>query len=380
MNVPFDLERLIRLMDGAGLDLVTATSRHNVRYLSGGYYYHFHENSTRMSTSQYLPVVGIVRADLKESFYIRRPDESGQMGTRELWFPVIRDAPRGTASSAAALASRIRELGLAEARIGLEMPFFPADAYVALKAGLPEAEFLDATEVLGKLRAIKAPSELAVMRSAYARLADAIHAAFLWCEPGVTTKEIERRVAIEMAERGLGFLFALICAGPGFLRAPSGERWEPGQILHIDAGGADGDYVADICRMGSMGEPSALAKDLHAACLEVQDTVRAAVRPGVPTGEIRRLGEAAAARYPFSRYARFVVHGIGMVPYEPPVFDPPGPAPLEEGMVLSIETDFLHPGVGHVKIEDAVAVTSDGGEGLGDRGRDWTIPPAARSG
>jgi Xaa-Pro aminopeptidase len=62
-----------------------------------------------------------------------------------------------------------------------------------------------------------------------------------------------------------------------------------------------------------------------------------------------------------------------MVPYEQPIFSPPSDAVLEEGMVLSIETDFIHPEIGHVKIEDAVAVTADGHEGLGDFGRDWTI-------
>lgn len=377
MRTPFDLGKLRQLMVASGLDLVVATSRHNVRYLSGGYYYHFHENSTRMASSQYLPIVGITSRDPYEAFYIRRPDEAGQMGTVKTWFPVVLEALRGTLSSAAALADRIKALGLEKGKIAVEMPFIPADAFMYLKNALPDAEFLDATDAFGRLRTIKSEAELAIMRSAYARLADAIHATFMRCEPGVTTKDIERMVSVEMAERGLGFLFALVCAGPGFLRAPSSARWERGQILHIDAGGADGDYVADICRMGSMGPPTLLAKELHAACLKVQDTVRAAVKPGVPCGEIRRLGLAAAAGYPFSKYARFVVHGIGMVPYEPPAFDPPGPSPLEEGMVLSIETDFIHPEVGHVKIEDAVVVTASGGEGFGDRGRDWTVPPAA---
>ncbi len=47
--------------------------------------------------------------------------------------------------------------------------------------------------------------------------------------------------------------------------------------------------------------------------------------------------------------------------------------PLEAGMVLSIETDFEHPDVGRVKIEDTVVVTPSGPEGLGDLGRTWTI-------
>lgn len=50
--------------------------------------------------------------------------------------------------------------------------------------------------------------------------------------------------------------------------------------------------------------------------------------------------------------------------------------PLEGGAVRSIGTAFIQREVGHVKIiEDAVAVTGKGCEGLGDLGRDWQIVP-----
>jgi Xaa-Pro aminopeptidase len=44
-------------------------------------------------------------------------------------------------------------------------------------------------------------------------------------------------------------------------------------------------------------------------------------------------------------------------------------------MVRSIETDYIHPQVGHVKIKDTVAVTEDGAEGLGEAGRELLIVP-----
>jgi Xaa-Pro aminopeptidase len=64
-----------------------------------------------------------------------------------------------------------------------------------------------------------------------------------------------------------------------------------------------------------------------------------------------------------------------MVSHEQPDLSAPGSRPLEAGMILSIETDFIHPEVGHVKIEDAVAVTESGCDGLGDPGRDWHVTP-----
>lgn len=373
MKIPFDPSKLNDLMKEAEVSLVIANTRHNVRYISGGYYYHFHANSQRMARSQYLPLAGIPRDAYESAFYIQRPDESGQISAEGLWIPNRLEAIRGTLTSAAVLSGHIRKLGLSDARIALEMPFFPADAFLALRAELPHAEFVDATPIFEELRARKSKEELAIMRRAYASLAEAIHSTFLAARPGETTMEISRRVEIEIAERGLSFLFALVCAGPGFLRAPSFARWEPGQILHIDAGGSDRDYIADICRMACIGDPSPLARDLHRACIEVQDRVRARVKPGLPCRELLAIGEKASSKYSFSHYARFVVHGIGMVPYEQPVFLPLNVKPLEPGMVLSIETDFIHPEVGHVKIEDAVVVTETGCEGLGDAGRDWTI-------
>jgi Xaa-Pro aminopeptidase len=62
-----------------------------------------------------------------------------------------------------------------------------------------------------------------------------------------------------------------------------------------------------------------------------------------------------------------------MVPYEQPDLSANQARPLEAGMILSIETEFIHLEVGHVKIEDAVAVTQSGCEGFGDQGRDWHI-------
>ncbi|MDP3176810.1 MAG: Xaa-Pro peptidase family protein, partial [Spirochaetaceae bacterium] len=359
--------------DESGIDLLLATTRHDVRYLSGGYFYHFHALSTRMGRTQYLPLVGIPRGRADDAFYVGRAEERGQIEAEGLWIPNFVEALRGTKSTAASAAAWIRRSGGASRRIGVEMPFIPADAYLALREALPDAVLVDATPLLDELRAVKSEAELAILRGVYSRVADSIGSTFRASGPGETTRDIAARVELEMAKRGVSFIFALVCAGPGYLRAPSGARWEKGRALHIDAGGTDRDYVADICRMGCMGEPDALSRDLYDACIAVQDQARKAIRAGVRRWEVMESGLEAARCSGFPESARFVVHGIGMVPYEEPVFRPDDPRLLEAGMVLSVETDFRHPEVGHVKIEDAVIVREEGCEGLGDRGREWQI-------
>ena len=372
---PFDANKLDRLMGEAGLDLLLACTRHNVRYLTGGYYYHFHANATRMGRTQYLPFVGVPRGRVENAFYVCRAEERGEVEAVVPWISNRVDAMRGTLPAAESAITAIRKLGLAERTIGVELPFLPADAFLALQRGLPKARLLDATPVLDELRAVKTPAEVAHLRTVYDRVAEAIQAAFAAGKPGITTAEIARCVEREIVRRDMAFLYALVCAGPGTLRAPSSAPWERGRILHIDAGGEVGDYLADICRMGCLGEPSNLAVDLHSACIEVQGRVRQKVRPSVPCRELLMEGERAVREHRFAPYGKFVAHGIGMVSHEQPHISATNARPLEAGMVLSIETDFIHPEVGHVKIEDAVAVTENGCDGLGDLGRDWHIVP-----
>jgi Xaa-Pro dipeptidase len=373
--IPFDAKKLNRLMEQAGLQLVLACTRHNVRYLTGGYYYHFLARAQRFGRTQYLPFVGIPRGRFDESFYVGRVDERSQIEAEGLWISHRIATQLGTVKAADGVIQAARQLGITQGTSGVEMPFLPGDALLTLQRGLPNATFVDATPVLDELRAVKTPAEVARLRTVYDRVAEAIHATFAAGRLGITTAEIARHVEREMALRNVAFLFAFTCAGPGTLRVPSSARWESGRVLHIDAGGEEGDYLADICRMGCLGEPPPLARDLHAACLEVQGRVRQIVRAGLSSRELLREGERAVHEHRLAQFGRFVAHGIGMVSHEQPDLSAPGSRPLEAGMILSIETDFIHPEVGHVKIEDAVAVTESGCDGLGDLGRDWQVIP-----
>lgn len=60
-EAPFDTGRLDELMAAAGLDAILVTSRHNVRYLLGGYRFFFFAHMDAVGSSRYLPVVLYVR-------------------------------------------------------------------------------------------------------------------------------------------------------------------------------------------------------------------------------------------------------------------------------------------------------------------------------
>ena len=53
---PSTTARLDRLMDEAGIDVLIATSKHNVQYLLGGHRSFFFDNMDAIGISRYLPV------------------------------------------------------------------------------------------------------------------------------------------------------------------------------------------------------------------------------------------------------------------------------------------------------------------------------------
>jgi hypothetical protein len=53
---PFDAKRLDALMDSAGMDILLATSKHNVQYLLGGHRAFFFDYMDAVGITRYLPV------------------------------------------------------------------------------------------------------------------------------------------------------------------------------------------------------------------------------------------------------------------------------------------------------------------------------------
>jgi Xaa-Pro aminopeptidase len=382
--IPFDTERLSRLMRDHKADAVLATTRHNVRYLTGGYYLSFYARTPRFGGGQYLSVVGIPAGRPEAAFYVGRRDaildeEEYIAAFGPFWIESRHWIARGasmTVAAAETAARALRAQGLAGGTIAVESSFIPADAFEALRRELPEGSFVDAAPILGELRAVKRPAELELLRRVHRLTADAVHAVLSEGRPDQTTREIAAQVQRRLEERGAGFLYAFTNVGPGFRRAASSERWGTGRALHIDAGAELDEYMADIARMGSIGAPPAAALDVFGACLEAQARIRGAVRAGLPCRDLWRIGTEAVTVGPWGRYGRFLAHGVGMVSHEPPVVAENSRGVLENSTVVSIETEYLHPDVGCVKLEDSVAVTPTGCEGLGDVERDWVTVPA----
>jgi Xaa-Pro aminopeptidase len=377
---PFDTERLDRLMEEAGLDVVIATSKHNIQYLLGGYRYFFYSSMDAHGLDRYLPFFIYFKGSPAEAVYIGSPMERYEKDHGKFWVETTHFTNMTVAQSASSAVAQLAQNGKRRLRIGVEMGFLPVEAFRVLQDGLPDAQFISATFTLELLRAIKTPEELSVIRQASEKVADAMLEVFASIAEGDTKHTIVK--ALEKAEirRGLKFEYCLINMGVIFNRAPSDQAWKRGETLALDSGGNASGYIGDLTRMAVLGEPDAELVDLLAEIEEIQQAARRPIRRGARGGDIYTVPDALVARSPNSSTLEFVAHGMGLVSHEAPWLTDrcsvPYPAyhadrPLESGMVLSIETTMQHPRRGFIKLEDTLVVTDDGWEAFGDQGRGW---------
>src|SRR3982074_2450190 len=129
VTAPFDQAKLDREMERAGVDLVLATSSISVPYLLGGYRWHFFATQDAIGISRYLPALGYVRGAPEDAFFVGSCMETDQQVVDPIWVPAVSTVTFTTRQAASEAAKLIRDRGLAEASIGVEMPFLPADAY-----------------------------------------------------------------------------------------------------------------------------------------------------------------------------------------------------------------------------------------------------------
>ncbi len=380
MASPFDATQLDRLMDQAGLDVLIATSKHNVQYLLGGHRSFFFDNMDAIGISRYLPAFAYPKGAPDKAAYFGHGMETYQTQLKPFWVAEVNTKSGGSVDVMQKAADYARGLLTKPARIGVELAFAPADSVATLRKTIPDAEIEDALFVLERLRVHKTPEELEKLKRASELVIDSMLAVLATHGAGATKAQLAEALRREETSRGLVFDYCLIAAGSSLNRAPSDQVWQKGEPLSLDLGGNYHGYIGDLARMGVAGEPDAELEDLLAEVEATQQAAFKPIRPGINGAEIYAAAEPVLKKSKLHNHYEFLAHGMGLVSHEAPRLTNSGPVPydaydaqrpLETGMVISVETTLLHPRRGFIKLEDTVVVTASGHEIYGDRARGW---------
>lgn len=254
-----------------------------------------------------------------------------------------------------------------------------AARHAALTAALPDVRMADAEGLVGKLRLVKSPAEIAYQRSA-ARAAEAgMRAAAATARAGVSEREVAAAIVHAMILAGSDH------PGPGPLS--SGERahhlhggftdrvLRHGDTLQCECTPAVKHHHARFMRTIKIGEASEAERARMAAIIAVQDEALSAVRPGVPAAVPDAIyREGILSRGLRRDYTNKTFYSIGLM------FPPTGGEALEaapgaawrfeEGMVF--HTYVLADSFG---FSETIAITADGHEKLTRFPRELIVTP-----
>ena len=246
------------------------------------------------------------------------------------------------------------------------------DVYVALADQLSGWKFVNAAPVTERLRIIKAPEEVALIRRAIEITEAAIAATFTQVAVGLSERDVAQLLSREMQQRGAPG-GGLVQFGPSSALphgGPAGPRLERETVVLIDCGCRVTGYESDITRTIWFGDhPS---DEFTKVFNLVHDAQSAAIELGrplyTPCQEMDRAARKVIADGGYGpSFTHRLGHGLGMDGHEVPYLVEGNQTRLEPGMVFTIEPGIYQLGKFGVRIEDDCVMTDAGIEVLSHR-------------
>jgi Xaa-Pro aminopeptidase len=259
-----------------------------------------------------------------------------------------------------------------------------------LKTRFPQFEVKDLTPTLDRLRLIKSPREIALIKKATRLSGLALMEAMRSTVPGIQESELDavaKYIYYRHGAQGDAY-YSLIASG--------GNAWYP----HYNAGKRtmrDGDfllmdyapdvayYMSDVTRMFPVnGKFNAWQRELYAFYLDCYKAILKNIKPGLTPQQVKQAavpemnGALSKARFSkpiYEKAARAFVenyangaknpktslgHWIGMATHDVGGYDG---SPLREGMVFSIEPALrVEEEKIYIRLEDVIVITRTGAD------------------
>ncbi len=266
------------------------------------------------------------------------------------------------------LASALAERGAR--RLGFESGRVPHAWHAEGAAAVDDAEWIATKGWVERQRGVKDAFEIEKLREAQA-ITDAVFAEVkCLVAPGVSERElaVELRHRIELAG-GDNYPNLPIVASGWRAALPHGrassKRIERGEFVLFDFGAIKDGYLADMTRTVACGEVAAAHREIYRLVLEAEQAGVALAAAGVTGRAIDRACREpilAAGYREGQMHGYSVGHGIGLEVHEDPFLSEGYEAPLDAGMVVTIEPGVYLPGETGVRIEDTVLLSDAGCE------------------
>jgi len=257
-----------------------------------------------------------------------------------------------------------------------QMPLF---TYLGLRRAMGDERLIDGGPIIGALRRIKEPAEIALMQHAMNVTLEVQRRAHDMLRPGTLVTEVIR--FIDQNHRAMGSdggnTFCL-CSYAEDTTLPHGGESEralrEGDVVLIDTGCAFDGYNSDITRSYVFGEPTKRQREIWDLEKEAQGAAFAAAQLGRPCESADNAARAVLRKaglgpdYRLPGLPHRTGHGIGLDVHETPCLVRGEKTPLAPGMCFSDEPMIVLPGEFGIRLEDHFYMT--------DKGPRWFTEPS----
>ncbi len=351
------VERQRSLMVQKGLDAMVAISPENVAYTAGFYV----PSQASIRSRHAMCVITANEPDVMISVDM----EAGYVRSRSP-FPDVRQYQEFKDNPMDLLASVLRELGVENGRVGMELDYLPARDYVHLTRTLPNVAWIDSEMLYYDLRMIKTQEEIEALKIAGKVAERTHHIAFSQLHAGMSEKDLLRLVINGIYSTGVDKISTIIIGSgerSGFPNCTATDRIiKVGDLIRMDILAINNNYQSDCARTAVVGKPSSGQQKYWQMMIDTHKAVLEMVKPGVHTDTLYDLYRRKFAEYGLP-IANFLGHGLGLTAHEYPYLGIRGGAVLQENMVLCIEPFWFGSDVGMgYQLEDEIIITKNGYE------------------
>jgi Xaa-Pro aminopeptidase len=213
-----------------------------------------------------------------------------------------------------------------------------------------------------EMRAIKSPSEIALIRAAARLISKVFEEIVKVIRPGVMELDLAAEVDYRMRMLGAsGPSFETIIAS-GRRSAlphaqPTTKRLRQNELVVLDMGAILGHYCSDLTRTIYLGRAPRRVRQWYKAVLEAQKAAQEALLGQLEAGEPDNAARRVLDSYGLGTYfVHSTGHGLGLEIHEEPRLAKGRKQLLKPGMVVTVEPGVYVEGVGGIRIEDDVAI------------------------
>ncbi len=240
--------------------------------------------------------------------------------------------------------------------------------------------WVDTEGAVEELRAVKSPSEIALLRKAFEITCESFNEVSAKLEAGMTEAQVSLMLFNAMIERGAeGPSFpTIVASGPHAARPhhePGGRVIQAGEPIVIDMGALYEGYCADLTRTVWVGEVDDTLREIYGLVYRANDAVIERAHTGFTGKELDSFArEVIDAGGYGDEFSHSLGHGVGLRVHESPSASKTAENIIVPGNTLTIEPGIYVDDWGGVRIEDVLIFTENGFEVLTENANKLPIP------